>query len=54
MKMRCVLSILLTLNTVLAQTSPDAYLLGEINKIKALDNHTHVPKVLAAIHESRG
>src|SRR2546422_2582965 len=48
MKMRCVLSILLTLNTVLAQTSPDAYLLGEINKIKALDNHTHVPKVLAA------
>jgi len=32
----------------LAQTSPDAYLLGEINKIKALDNHTHVPKVLAA------
>ena len=48
MKMLCVLSILLTLKTVLAQTSPDAYLLGEINKIKALDNHTHVPKVLAA------
>ena len=48
MKMLCVLSILLTLKTVLAQTSPDAYVLGEINKIKALDNHTHVPKVLAA------
>jgi hypothetical protein len=29
-----------------AQTSPDPYLLSEINKIQAVDNHTHVPKVL--------
>ena len=28
-----------------AQTAPDPYLLAEINKIKAVDDHTHVPKV---------
>lgn len=32
----------------MAQTAPDPGLLAEINKIPALDNHTHVPKVLAA------
>jgi predicted TIM-barrel fold metal-dependent hydrolase len=31
---------------VSAQTSPDPYLLSEINKIRALDNHTHVPKLV--------
>jgi hypothetical protein len=31
-----------------AQTTPDAALLGEIQKIKAIDNHTHVLKVVAA------
>lgn len=30
-----------------AQNSPDPYILAEINKIKALDNHTHVPKLVA-------
>jgi predicted TIM-barrel fold metal-dependent hydrolase len=29
-----------------AQTSPDPFLLAEINKIRAVDNHTHVPKVV--------
>jgi predicted TIM-barrel fold metal-dependent hydrolase len=29
-----------------AQTEPDPYLLSEINKIKAVDNHTHVPKLV--------
>jgi uncharacterized protein len=32
----------------LAQNSPDASLLDEINKIKAVDNHTHIPKVVSA------
>src|SRR5579864_8935405 len=32
----------------MAQNSPDASLLDEINKIKAMDNHTHVPKVVSA------
>jgi hypothetical protein len=31
-----------------AQTEPDPYLLSEINKIRAVDNHTHVPKVVGA------
>ena len=31
-----------------AQNSPDASLLEEINKIKAVDNHTHIPKVVSA------
>jgi hypothetical protein len=30
------------------QISPDPYLLAEINKIQALDNHTHVPRVVGA------
>jgi len=29
-----------------AQTEPDPYLVSEINKIKAVDNHTHVPKLV--------
>jgi len=29
-----------------AQTTPDPYLLAEINKIKAVDNHTHVPRLV--------
>src|SRR5262249_36840689 len=29
-----------------AQTEPDPYLLSEINKIKTVDNHTHVPKLV--------
>src|ERR1700757_5091995 len=32
---------------VIAQTVPDPSLMAEINKIKAVDNHTHVPKVVA-------
>ena len=31
-----------------AQAEPDPYLLSEINKIKAVDNHTHVPKLVGA------
>lgn len=31
-----------------AQVAPDPVLLAEINKIKAVDNHTHVSKVVAA------
>ena len=34
--------------TSLAQTVPDPQLMQEINRIPALDNHTHVPKVVAA------
>src|SRR2546422_11243652 len=30
----------------LPQTSPDPALMAEINKIKTVDNHTHVPKVV--------
>jgi len=33
---------------LVAQSSPDAYLLSEISKIKAVDNHTHVPKVVGS------
>lgn len=32
---------------VLAQVAPDPALLAEINKIKAIDNHTHVSRVVA-------
>jgi predicted TIM-barrel fold metal-dependent hydrolase len=32
---------------VIAQTVPDPSLMAEINKIKAVDDHTHVPKVVA-------
>jgi uncharacterized protein len=30
------------------QVSPDPQILAEVNEIKAVDNHTHVPKVIAA------
>jgi predicted TIM-barrel fold metal-dependent hydrolase len=33
-------------STLSAQTVPDPYLLLEINKIKAVDNHTHVPRLV--------
>jgi predicted TIM-barrel fold metal-dependent hydrolase len=41
--------VLLALGSVsmLAQTLPDPSLLSEINKIKAVDNHTHVSKLVA-------
>jgi predicted TIM-barrel fold metal-dependent hydrolase len=29
-----------------AQTSPDPFLMAEINKIRTVDNHTHVPKIV--------
>jgi len=50
--MRTLLVVLLTgivpcvLVPAAAQTEPDPYLLSEINKIKAVDNHTHVPKLV--------
>lgn len=31
-----------------AQTAPDPQLMQEINRIKAIDDHTHIPKVVAA------
>src|SRR4029077_12567385 len=40
-----VFAFLLTTMTT-AQTAPDPQLLAEISKIKAVDNHTHVPKVV--------
>ena len=36
-----------------AQVEPDASLLAEINKIKAVDNHTHIPKVVSAGESDR-
>src|SRR6266852_7023708 len=50
MKILFALSISLTLCSIplLAQDSPDPNLLAEINRIKAVDNHTHVPKVVSA------
>jgi len=36
----------LTKQPLTAQSEPDPYLLSEINKIKAVDNHTHVPKLV--------
>jgi predicted TIM-barrel fold metal-dependent hydrolase len=38
--------IMLLTAVVSAQTSPDPYLMAEINKIKTVDNHTHVPKLV--------
>lgn len=38
-------------SAVTAQTSADPSLLNEINKIKAIDNHTHVTRVVAAGEE---
>ena len=50
MKIQCLLLLTLTAAPLagqpLPQTSPDPVLLAEINKIKAVDNHTHVPKVV--------
>src|SRR5207237_2972296 len=50
MKILFALSISLTLCSIplLAQDSPDPNLLVEINRIKAVDNHTHVPQVVSA------
>ena len=42
------IAILLGSTDVAAQSAADPALMREINSIKALDNHTHVPKVLAA------
>jgi predicted TIM-barrel fold metal-dependent hydrolase len=51
MKIQCLLLLALTATALagepLPQTSPDPVLMAEIKKIKAVDNHTHVPKVLA-------
>lgn len=44
-----ILSLTAMLSTFVAsQIAPDPSLLAEINKIKAIDNHTHVGKVVAA------
>jgi uncharacterized protein len=40
--------VLLAAGCAAAQTTPDPALLSEIQKIKAIDNHTHVLKVVAA------
>ncbi len=40
-----VVAALCPVGAILAQTMPDASLLAEIQKIKAVDNHTHVMKV---------
>jgi uncharacterized protein len=40
--------ILLTLPLTLVAQAPDPQLLAEINKIKAIDNHSHPPKLVAA------
>lgn len=37
-----------SLSPLVAQTAPDPSLLAEINQIKAVDNHTHVGKVVGA------
>jgi hypothetical protein len=36
----------LSASRVMCQTSPDPQILAEINKARAVDNHTHVPKVV--------
>ena len=49
MRIEFALFFLLTFNvSLLAQVSPDPQILAEVNKIKAVDNHTHIPKVVAA------
>jgi uncharacterized protein len=50
MKFGLAVSLVLFLPAVplLSQTSPDPQILSEINQIKAIDNHTHIPKVVAA------
>jgi hypothetical protein len=42
------LAVVLLSGIAFAQISPDPYLMAEINKIKTVDNHTHVPKVVAS------
>src|SRR5437763_15674406 len=42
----CLLFLLATL-PLLSQTSPDPQIMSEVNKIKAIGNHTHIPKVVA-------
>jgi len=37
-----------SLSPLVAQTAPDPSLLAEINQIKAVDNHTHIGKVVGA------
>src|SRR5712692_2339835 len=51
MKTHCLLLLLALASTPLPgapppQTSPDSALMAEINKIRIVDNHTHVPKVV--------
>ncbi len=51
MKTHCLLLLLALASTPLPgaplpQTSPDPALMAEINKIRTVDNHTHVPKVV--------
>lgn len=43
-----VIAVFLAVPRLRAQTSPDPQIMAEINKTKAFDNHTHVPKVVAA------
>lgn len=42
----CLVSFLCAL-PLLSQISPDPQIMSEVNKIKAIDNHTHIPKVVA-------
>src|SRR5690242_3002148 len=47
--MKSILSLCLLLNFAvfsLAQTAADPQILAEVNRIRAVDNHTHVPKVV--------
>jgi uncharacterized protein len=51
MKIRTLLfatALVLCVGQSLGQISPDPSLMAEINKIKAVDDHTHVPKVVGA------
>jgi len=43
----CLVLFLLAL-PLLCQTSPDLQIMSEVNKIMAIDNHTHIPKVVEA------
>src|SRR5207253_11445182 len=47
MRLLTALALLLTTAALAAQTQPDPALLAEIQKIRAIDNHTHVMKVVA-------
>lgn len=48
MKCKMILPTLLILSGLALAQTPDTALLAEINKIRAIDNHTHVPKIVAA------